>query len=135
MIVRKNNYLGILAIFALTAAFAIPVPLVAETTHVVSPSDLQKQVLNQSQVREQNVQKLQNFLSSDTAQNAMKSAHVDAQQVKNAVPRLSDQELANLAARTDKAQADFAAGYLGTRDIVLIVLGVVVIILIVVIAA
>ena len=131
---RKNRYLSALAILALTAMAVVP-SFAANTTHVVSPSDLQKQVVNQSQTREQNIQKIQTFLSSGTAQNAMKSAHVDAEQVKNAVPRLSDQELANLAQRTDKAQADFAAGYLDTRDIVLIVLGVVVVILIVVIAS
>jgi hypothetical protein len=57
---------------------------------------------------------------------------VDGQQVKNAVSRLSDQELAQLAARASKAQADFAAGSLSDRDLIIILLAVVALILIIV---
>jgi hypothetical protein len=119
----------------LAVLFAAPVSLVAETAHVVSPSDLQQQAVAASQVRQQNVQKVRDFLSTPLATKAMQDAKIDAQQVKDAVASLDDQELSQLAARADKAQKDFAAGYLSTRDIVLIVLGVVVIILIIVIAA
>jgi hypothetical protein len=71
-------------------------------------------------------------VSSPTAEKALKSAHVDGQQVKNAVSRLSDQELAQLAARASKAQADFAAGSLSDRDLIIILLAVVALILIIV---
>ena len=54
--------------------------------------------------------------------------------VKKAVSQLDNQELAQLAARADKAQHDFAAGYLSTLDIALIILGVALIILIIVVA-
>jgi hypothetical protein len=57
---------------------------------------------------------------------------MDTQQVKTAVSTLSDQELAQLAARADKAQADFAAGTLSERDLILIILGIAVLVLIIV---
>jgi len=107
----------------------------AQSDHVVSPADLQRQAAALTQTRQQNIGKVRSFLSSPTAEQTMQKAHIDSGQVKAAIPNLSDDELAQLAARADKAQRDFAAGYLNTRDIALIILGVVVIILIIVIAS
>jgi hypothetical protein len=123
--------------FALSLVILIAVPsgLWAETAHVVSPAELQKQAMAATQTRQQNVEKVRQFLSTPVAERAMQESHIDSGKVKNAIPNLSDDELAQLAARADKAQQDFAAGYLTTRDIALIVLAVVVIILIIVIAS
>jgi hypothetical protein len=52
--------------------------------------------------------------------------------VKTAVSALNDQELARLAARSERAQADFAAGTLSERDLLFLLLGVAVLILIIV---
>jgi hypothetical protein len=114
---------------------AVPSGLLAQTSHVVSPADLQRQAAAVTQTRQQNIEKVCSFLSSPTAEQTMQKAHINSGQVKAAVPNLSDDELAQLAARADKAQHDFAAGLLSTRDIALIILGVVVIILIIVIAS
>jgi hypothetical protein len=119
---------------ALLLTMAFPALSMADSSHVVSPSDLQHQVQIASQLRQQNIQKVEQFLSTDAARQTMKSAHVDAKQITSAVPTLTDQELAQLASRTDKAQASLAAGNLGTRDIAIIILGVVVIILIIVVS-
>jgi t-SNARE complex subunit (syntaxin) len=121
-------------LLVLTMAFVFPVALLADSNHVVSQSDMQHQAVTASQARQQNIQKIQKFLSTDVAQQAMQSSHIDAEQVKNAVPGLSDQELAHMARRADTARSQFAAGNLGTRDITLIVLGIVVVILIIVVA-
>lgn len=118
----------------LTMALIFPMSLLADSNHVVSQSDMQNQAIAASHARQQNIQKIQKFFSTDAAQQAMKSAHVDAQQVQNAVPSLSDQELNHLAQRADTAQSQFAAGHLGTRDIALVVLGIVVVILIIVVS-
>ncbi len=118
----------------LAFVFLIPSGLMAQS-HVVAPSDLQNEAISSSQLRQQQIDSVQHLLSTPEAQKAMRDSHVDPTQVKNAVPQLNDQELARLAARADRAQADFAAGHIGTRDLVLIVLGVVVIILIIVIAS
>jgi hypothetical protein len=122
------------AVLLLIVLMAVPAGLMAEAAHVVSPADLQKQAMAATQTRQTNVEKVRNFLSTPVAEQAMQKSHIDSGQVKAAVANLGDEELAQLAARADKAQRDFAAGYLSTRDIILIVLGVVVIILIIVIA-
>lgn len=118
---------------ALVATFAIPQSLVAEVTdHLVSPSDLQKAAVSASQAREQNLQSLQSFFGSDQARRALESAHMNPQQVKTAIAGLSDEELAQLAARTRKAQANFAAGTLTDRDLLIILVAIAALILIIV---
>ena len=115
----------------LVALFIVPTEALAQS-HVVSPADLQKATTAASQVRQHNMDSIQRLLSTPTAEKALKSANMDPQQVKTAVSTLNDQELAQLAARADKAQADFAAGSLDQRDLILIILGVAVLILIIV---
>src|SRR6266498_2571452 len=130
----SNEWILKSCVCVLSIVVAMPVGLMAETAHVVSPADLQKQAASVTQTRQQHVEKIRGFLSSPIAEQSMQKAHIDSGRVKAAVPNLSDDELAQLAARADKAQNDFAAGYLSTRDIALIVLAVVVLILIIVIA-
>lgn len=116
---------------ALVALFLVPSNLIAQT-HVVSPAELQQQVLTASQQRQHNIKNLENFLSTPLAEKAMKSGKVNPQQVRTAVSTLSDQDLAQLSARAQKAQADFAAGNLTDRDLILIILGIAVLVLIIV---
>jgi hypothetical protein len=119
--------------FVLAAFFALPQNLLAEAaTHVVSPAELQQAAAQASAVRQQNVEQVQRFLSSETANKALRSAHMNPEQVKNAVSSLDDAELAQLASRTQKAQADFAAGALSDRDLIVILVAVAVLILIIV---
>jgi hypothetical protein len=115
----------------LVALFIVPTDALAQS-HVVSPADLQKEAVAASQVRQHNLDSVQRLLSTPAAEKALKSAKMDTQQVKTAVSTLSDQELAQLAARADKAQADFAAGNLSERDLILIILGIAVLVLIIV---
>ena len=111
--------------------FFVPADVVAQN-HVVSPADLQKEAVTASQVRQQNLEAVQKFLFNPTGEKAMKSAGIDPQQVKTAVPTLNDEELAQLAARANKAQADFAAGDLSQRDILWIILAIAALVLIIV---
>ena len=115
----------------LVALFIVPTDALAQS-HVVSPADLQKQAVAASQVRQHNLESVQHLLSTPAAQKALKSANMDPQQVKTAVSGLDDQELAQLAARADKAQADFSAGNLSERDLILIILGIAILVLIIV---
>ena len=115
----------------LAAMFALPQNMLADS-HVVSSSDLQKQALTASQTRQQNIQDVRQFLSTPAAQKALSDAKVNPQQVKTAVSQLNDAELAQMASRAHKAQADFAAGNLTDHDLVLIMLGLVALILIIV---
>ena len=115
----------------LSIVFFVPTDLVAQS-HVVSPADLQREVVTASQARQHNLDTVRQFLSTPTAEKAMKSAQIDPRQVKTAVSTLDDQELARIAARADKAQADFAAGALSERDLIWIILAIAVIVLIIV---
>ena len=111
----------------------LPAPLLlAAQSHVVSPAELQQATLSVARTRQQNITKVENLFSSKSAEKALKSAQLDPVQIKKAVPSLSDQELARLAARADKAQKDFAAGALTNQQItyILIALGAAVIVLI-----
>ena len=115
----------------LATIFAVPQDALAQS-HIVSPADLQKAVLTASQTRQQNLAKVKEFFSSEMAQQALKSAHMDPEQVKTAVSTLDDAELAQLASRADKAQADFAAGRLSDRDLIIILVAIAALILIIV---
>jgi hypothetical protein len=133
MHVDLKQSVRVLTACILATLFAIPQNLLAQATnHVVSPSDLQKLALQASQSRRQNADKIQEFLSSETAQKALKSAHLSPEQVKNAVSRLNDSELQQLATRVQKAQADFAAGNFSDRDLILLILAIAALILIIV---
>lgn len=115
----------------LIVLFAVPQSLIAQS-HIVSAGDLQKAAVAATQARQQNIETIQRFLSSATAQKALKSAHMDPQRVEQAVSGLSDQELAQLASRARRAQADFVAGTLSDRDLIIILIAVAALILIIV---
>jgi hypothetical protein len=115
----------------LIVLYAFPSNLAAQA-HVVSPADLQQETMAASQARQRNLQTVTQFLSSQRAQKALRSAHMDPTQVKTAVSSLSDQELAQLASRSTKAQADFAAGRIDDRDLLLILVAIAALILIIV---
>jgi hypothetical protein len=119
--------------FALAVVFTLPQNLVADTaSHLVSPSELQQAAVKASAARQQNRDEVQRFLSSEPAQKALKSAHMNPEQVKTAVSTLDDAELAQLASRVHKAQSDFAAGTLSDRDLIIILVAIAALILIIV---
>ena len=99
--------------------------------HLVSPQAMQRQMADAAAARQKNIEAVTNFLSSPVADRAMRDAHYNPQQVKNAVPSLSDQELASLAARSQDAQQKFAAGALTKPELALIVIAFVVLIVVI----
>ncbi len=115
----------------LALIFAVPQNLVAQA-HIVSPRELQKQVVAASQTRQENLEIVTRFLSSPAAAKAMTITHANAEQVKTAVSNLSDPELAQLASRAQKAQADFAAGRMTDHDLLIILIAIVALVLIIV---
>jgi len=115
----------------LVTLFAVPRSLMAQS-HVVSAADLQTELVRTTQMRQHNLETVRQFLSSQRAESALASAHINAGQVQSAVSTLSDQELAQLASRVNKAQADFAGGRLEDRDLILIILAIAALALIIV---
>lgn len=101
-------------------------------SHVVSPSDLRNEAVAASSVRQHNLETINDFLSSPKAEKVFANAGIGASELKTAVSSLNDQELARLAARAESVQADFAAGRLTDRDILVILLGIAALILIII---
>ena len=131
MLSHFRRSVRVLAACILVTCFAVPPGLLAQT-HVVSPADLQKEMVDATRARQRNLESVRQFLSSPRAEKALKSAHMDPEHVKTAASTLTDQELARLASRADKAQADFAAGTLSDRDLIIILVGIAALILIIV---
>lgn len=100
--------------------------------HLVSPSDLTKAAAASSQQRQKDIDTLNHFLSSPEAQRALDSAHMNSQQVKKAVSGLSDEELAQLSNRANKAQMDFAAGNITDHDLLIILVCIAALVLVIV---
>jgi hypothetical protein len=115
----------------LAIVVVIPSQLLAEN-HLVSQAEMQKQAVASSQARQQKIESLSNTLSTSSAQKALKAAQMDPVRVKTAVASLSDEELSKLSSRADKAQADFAAGRISDRDLLLILVAIAALILIIV---
>ena len=124
----------------LTAAFLAAVMCFTQTAkaqtapHLISPQDLSKATQDASQERQQNMDTLRGALSSSQAQKALQDAHMNPQEVQNAVSGLSDQELAQLAQRASKGQTDFAAGNITDHDLLLILVIIAAVILLIAIA-
>jgi len=126
-----RQYLNIVTACALLTVMLIPQKLFSQS-HVVTSGELQKQAVAASQGRRKDLATVQQFLSSPVAEKAFRTAHMEPTQVKTAVASLSDQELQQLAMRSQKAQADFAAGTLSDRDLIIILLAIAALVLIIV---
>ena len=115
-------------LFPLFAAY----PGFAVQDHVVSPAEIHNDAVAATGRRERNVATVTQFMATPRAKQALASAHLGPAQVKTAMAKMSDEEVAELASRVDKTQADFAAGSMSDRDMIWLVLGIVVLILIIV---
>jgi hypothetical protein len=119
----------------LAAAISItPAASAQAAQHVITPQDPNKATQDATRTRQQNIDSLRGAFSSDKAKQALESAHMNPQEVQNAVAGLNDQDLAQLAQRANNAQMDFAAGNMSDHDLLLILVVVAVVILIIVIA-
>jgi hypothetical protein len=125
---RGLTLAALLSFLSLVPGFA---PTAHAQDHLVSPQALQQQAQAATATRQQNIETLTNFLSTPIARQAMKTAKVDPVQVHNAIPTLSNQDLANLASRATKAQQDFAAGRITNGMLLVIVIAIVVVVIVV----
>jgi hypothetical protein len=119
----------LISVISLTILF--PQSLFAQD-HVVSSSDMQKDLQAASASRQKELAQLDEFFSSAQAQKTLQSIHVSYQQVHKAVHSLSDEDLARISARALQTQNDFAAGAISNRDLIWILVGIAVIILVIV---
>ena len=119
---------------ALFGAFFVTPRAVSAQDHVVSSDDLKQDVALAAQLRQRHIDNIEKMLTSEQGQKALKSANIDYQVVQSGISTLSDEELARLSDRADRAQKDFAAGSLTNEQItyIIIALATAVIILIIV---
>jgi predicted NodU family carbamoyl transferase len=122
---------GVLISCILTILLATPPSLHAQR-RAVSSADIRKELVNATQTRRRNREKVKELFSSKAAQKALKTAGMDLAEVKAGISTLSDAELAQLASRADRARDDFAAGRLSDRDLLIILVGIAALILIIV---
>jgi hypothetical protein len=105
---------------------------ISAQAHIVSQEEMRAAIVAASQTRGQNRERVVSFLSTPKAVKVLGTAQLDIKLVKSAVSSLSDEELANLAARAEKAEMDFAAGRMSDRDLLWILVGIAALILIIV---
>jgi hypothetical protein len=94
--------LRILTACFFVALFAFPPQGLTAQNHLVSPSDLQKATISAAQMRH-NLEQVNQFFATPLAQKALKDAHISSALVKTAISSLSDEELAKIAGRAEKA--------------------------------
>jgi hypothetical protein len=119
---------------ALMVVLAVPPDIVAQAAvddHIVSSQALQQRLEASSATRQQQIKTLTGFLTTPAAERAMKDAHVNPEQVRTAIPTLSDQELSNLASRAADAQQKFAAGSMTNDELLIIILIIAIVIIVV----
>lgn len=120
----------------LTLALGItlaPSPALPAQDHIVTSADLHQAAKSAAQTRQQNLDKVENFLSEPRVVEALNHARIDDAKIKKAVPTLTDDELARLAARTDKYHHDVAAGSLNNEQITYIIIALVTAVIIIII--
>ena len=113
---------SILAVTLVVAMLSPQLTYAQEST--VTPAELRQAVVAAAATRASNLNTIQNFFSSNPARKALKSAGIDPERVGKAVSTLSPDELASLAARTQKAQNDFAAGALTNEQLTYLVIAI-----------
>lgn len=127
---RGLVFAALFSLFAWSSALRAQQPA-QDNSHIISPSQLQQQVQDSAAVRQKNIDTLTQFLSTPQAEQAMKIAHANPEQVKTAIPQLSNAELANLSSRASHAQQDFAAGRISNGALIVILIAVIVVIILI----
>jgi hypothetical protein len=128
MVFKRKSLTAMLVAFAMVLVPAAAEAAQATATqtkspqHVVSTADLQKDVAASAAVRQLNEAKIEKLFSTPQAREAMKKAGMNYEVVRQAVPQLSADELAQLAARADKAQKQFEAGALTNQQLTYVII-------------
>ncbi len=98
-----------LRIFLVLIVAAPLLPQTAPGEHLVSTSDLHLAARSVSQARQANLVKMEKFLSTRPAKDALRTLKIDPVQVTQKLSVLTDEELSRLAARSENIQ-NVAAG-------------------------
>lgn len=128
-----RNAISVFLILLLTCIL-LTCPGLAADDHVVKPAELQAAIVNAARARQNDLDRVRGFFSSEPAVTILRRAHMDPVKIERAIPQLDDQELARLASRTGRIQKDLSAGALTNQQLtyIIIALATAVIVLIIV---
>ena len=98
--------------------------------HVISTGHLHQVMMSEPAARQNNIRKVETFLSYPPIRDAVKKSGFNLKEVQQGVPSLDNQELARLEKTTDRIQNNFAAGGLTHKQLTLIVVAAVVVVII-----
>jgi hypothetical protein len=89
---------------------------------VVPSSELHASLVRAQEARDAKRKEVTEFFSSPQVRKALKGSSVEYRKIEKALPLLSDEELANLALRTQEIQRDLVAGALNNQQLTYIVI-------------
>ena len=89
---------------------------------VVSSSELHASLVKAREIRDAKRKEVAEFFSSPQVRKALQGSSVEYRKIEKAVPLLSDEELGNLALRTQEIKHDLAAGALTNQQLTYIVI-------------
>jgi hypothetical protein len=110
---------------ALTLAALLGGPVARADEHVLSLSDLHRDLSQSAAARQANSDAIDHFLASPRVQKTLKAVGTDSDQLRRAASLLDDREKEELAARARAAEADVVGGELSDAQTTLIILAVV----------
>ncbi|MEZ5364557.1 MAG: PA2779 family protein [Bryobacterales bacterium] len=112
-----RRFILVLAALFVAAPFAL-----AEEAHVVPGVELEQSLENAAATRRQNEADLERLMAHEEVEQAAAEAGIDLEQVRQAVPQLDDETLAELSARARELEDDVAGGFVGGILIMLILI-------------
>ena len=91
-----------------------------QVEHLIPAADLQLQLAAAEFQRQSNVRDVERILDREDAQQLLAKAGLSASEVREAIPQLDDETLANLAEQSRNVNEDVSAGFVGGIIILLI---------------
>ncbi|RPJ59342.1 MAG: hypothetical protein EHM23_14420 [Acidobacteria bacterium] len=110
--------------------------LLAESNHVVTPGELRNELVKHSSNRQTSLGSLERLFSRPEVARTLEKTVGSPKKIMQAAAVLSDDELARLAEKALRIEADFAAGALSNQELtyIVIALGTAVLILVIIVA-
>src|SRR5215471_7547473 len=96
--------------------------LLQAQSSVVQRSELRDALKKAAINRQKNLDQVKSFFESEPVRKIMSESHFDSSQIQKGIAALDANELANLAAKVQKAKNDFAAGSLTNEQLTYIVI-------------
>jgi hypothetical protein len=109
-----------LAAFLFSPLKGLSAEQVVQAEHLVPAAELQFQLAAAEVQRQSNVRDVQRILDRQDAQQLLAKAGVDPLEVRQAIPQLDDETLANLAEQSRQVDQDVSGGFVGGIIILLI---------------